>query len=115
MACQDATVAKAARLQHKQQLGQKSFQLVDCATLDCCGLKATLNQAPPHGLQPTCMFARTICENHLQEPFVRTICEYLSKQNALFEIAFECHMACCVMASMRVCAVASMGVCADVG
>lgn len=54
MACQDATVTKAARLQHKQQLGEKGFQLVDGATLDCCGLKATLNQASPHGLQPTC-------------------------------------------------------------
>jgi len=54
MACEDATVAKAARLQHKQQLGEKGFQLIDGATLDCCGLKATLYQAPPHGLQPAC-------------------------------------------------------------
>jgi len=54
VACKDAAVAKAARLQHKQQLGEKGFQLIDGATLDCCGLKATLYQAPPHGLQPAC-------------------------------------------------------------
>ena len=54
VACQDATVAEAPRLQHEQQLGEEGFQLVDGATLDCRGLKATLNQTPPHGLQPAC-------------------------------------------------------------
>ena len=54
MACEDAAVAKAACLQHKQQLGEEGLQLVDGAALDCCGLKATLYQAPPHRLQPAC-------------------------------------------------------------
>ena len=64
MACEDATVAKAARLQHKQQLGEKGFQLIDGATLDCCGLKATLYQASPWP-SADLHFVRTIGANLL--------------------------------------------------
>ena len=59
MACEDVTVAKAVCLQHKQQLGEKGFQLIDGATLDCCGLK-------PPSIRPRRMaFSRpALCEHH---------------------------------------------------
>ena len=54
LAGEDAAVAQAARLQHKQQLGQQPLQLIDGPALHCSALKAALNQASPHCFQPPC-------------------------------------------------------------
>lgn len=58
VASQDAAVAQAASLQHKQQLGEQPLQLVDGAALHSRALKPTFNQAPPHRLQPACKWVK---------------------------------------------------------
>ena len=69
MAREDAAVAQAACLQHKQQLGQQPLQLVDGPALDCRALKAALYQAPPHRLQPACTHTgtqlTTVCDSSM--------------------------------------------------
>ena len=65
VAGEDAAVAQAARLQHKQQLGQQPLQLIDGPALHCSALKAALNQAPPHRFQPPCSSQAQRLHDHL--------------------------------------------------
>ena len=55
LSMQDQLVGRSPRLHKEEQLGQERLQLIDGPAFYSCALEALFNEAPPHGLQSSCM------------------------------------------------------------